>query len=60
MTLAKKPRISQFTKTLLDLGWYMSVAISVLYIGLLVVSAAMQNDIGVELDLCAIGVTNRV
>ena len=38
MALAQKPRISRFTKTLLDLGWYMSLTICVVYVGMLVLS----------------------
>ena len=41
MPLIRKPRISQVTKTLLDLGWYMSLTIAVLYVGILVASAIL-------------------
>ena len=45
MPLIRKPSISQVTKTLLDLGWYMSLTIAVLYVGILVASAVLGEHL---------------
>ena len=39
MDTVKKPRIAQFTKTLLDLGLYMTLTVVVLWAGILMVAA---------------------
>ncbi|MBX2819945.1 MAG: DUF2975 domain-containing protein [Rhodothermaceae bacterium] len=67
MSLIRKPRISQVTKTLLDLGWYMSLTIAVLYVGIIIAAAIlgknmMLNSIyifsGLQIGFTTDGLTN--